>query len=431
MSNNGMPPPPQGGAAAFGKQLLLLALLCLGGVLAYKFLLAEGTGLLASPTAVDLKYRDADFKFDMDEESTLRILAEPNKYRREFDDLVYNFNVSMLFHVANRMALADSVRRRLEPEYKKHHEYLKNLYFNDFVALKDTTDSLYQTWYADNANSAVKLFEEVSGKYTCFFVTQILATLIKTSSGRLMAKGSKVATPCDIAINEALKPMVSRLSVRAAIYDFSASKGLLKEKVSREIAELATYQQQDRKGINKQLEYKILGFSVSETNVEVIAVSDIKMGFKLDEFFDIQADAKNQRVVVTLPEPKILSHEVYPKVDKIDVGWFSGIKGEDLNKMFDALRKEFRQQAMEDGIAEKSKQKAESLMQDLLGPVAKQMGKKWKIAVRYRNSGEAPDSAATASETTEKSTRPTVYEEKAKPVERKTPEKKKEFVPPF
>ncbi len=374
---------------AFGKSLLLFAMLCVAGVILYKVLWAGGEGLLASPKAVDLKYVDADFKFNLDEESTLRILTNPDKYKKEFDELVYNFNVSMLYHVANRMALPDSARRQLEPLYKRQHEYLKSLYYADFIALKDTTDSLYQTWYQDNANSAVRLFQEVAGKYTCFFVTQIIATALKTSSGRLMAKGKDVASPCDIAINEALRPMADRLAVRAAIYDFSASKGLLKEKISREIAELATYEQLDRKGVNRQQQYKILGFSISETDVEITAISNIKAGFKLDQYFDVRADAAKKLVIVTLPQPRIVSHEVYPQVDKIDVGWFAGIKGEDMNKMFESLRKEFRQQAIDDGILENAKKRAESLMTDFLGPVVKQMGKGWKIAVSYKTEGEA------------------------------------------
>ena len=372
----------------------MLGMLCVAGVILYKVLWAGGEGILARPTAVDLKYTDADFKFNLDEESTLRILSNPDKYHKEFDELIYNFNVSMLYHVANRMSLPDTVRRQLEPLYKKQHEYLKSMYYADFIALKDTTDQLYQTWYNDNANNAVRLFQEVAGKYTCFFVTQIIATALKTSSGRLMAKGKDVATPCDIAINEALKPMADRLAVRAAIYDFSASRGLLKEKISREIAELATYEQQDRKGINKQMQYKVLGFSLSETDVEVTAISIIKAGFKLDQYFDVKADPKRKLVIVTLPQPRITSHEVFPKVDKLDVGWFAGIKGDDMNKLFESLRKEFRQQALDDGILDKSKKKAESLMTDFLGPVVKTMGKGWKVAVAYQDNGEIIDEPA-------------------------------------
>ncbi len=220
------------GGSIFGKQLLLFALVCIGAIIVYKTFFGDGTfaNLLQDPKAVQLTYVPSDFQPNLDEEATLRILSNPEQYKKEFDDLVYNFNVSLLYHVANRMGLPDSLKRRLEPEYRKQHDYLKSMYYNDFVALKDTTAGLYETWYNDNSNQAVQIFNEVAGKYTCFFVTQIMATLIKADNGQLMAKGKNVDTPCGIALTEGLQPMVDRLQKRAAILDFSASRGLLKGK---------------------------------------------------------------------------------------------------------------------------------------------------------------------------------------------------------
>jgi len=140
---------PRGGGSGmiFGKQLLLLAMVCVAGVLVYKAFFSDGSfsGFFEKPKGVQLTYVPSDFQPNLNEEATLQILAEPEKYRKEFDDLVYNFNVSLLYHVANRMNLPDSLKRQLEPEYRKHHDYLRTLYFNDFVALKDTTAGLYET----------------------------------------------------------------------------------------------------------------------------------------------------------------------------------------------------------------------------------------------------------------------------------------------
>lgn len=342
--------------------------------------------MFQSPQAVQLTYIPSDFQPNLNEEATLQILAQPEKYRKEFDDLVYNFNVSLLYHVANRMDLADSLKRRLEPEYRKHHDYLKNLYFSDFVALKDTTAYLYENWYNDNANQAVQIFNEVAGKYTCFFVTQILATLLKATDGQLMAKGKNVDNPCGIAISEALRPMVERLQTRATIQDFSASRGMLKDKVRQGIAELATYELRSRLGLDKTLSYKILGFSVSETDIRVEAISVIKTGFKLDQAFDVTYSPKKGIVYVTLPQPTILSHEVYPRVDKLDVGFLSGISGEEMNRNFNELRRQFRQDALEnEHVLDKAKARADSVMQLMLGPVVKSMGRNYKLELRFRD----------------------------------------------
>ncbi len=381
----------EGSGAIFGKQILLLALVCIAGVIVYKTFFGDGalSNLIQDPKAVQLTYVPSDFQPNLNEESTLQIISQPEKYRDEFYDLVYNFNVSLLYHVANRMALPDSLKRRLEPEYRKHHDYLKTLYFNDFVALKDTTAVMYENWYNDNANQAVQIFNEVAGKYTCFFVTQIMATLLKANGGRLMAKGKSVDNPCGIALSEGLKPMVERLQTRAAIMDFSASRGLLKDKVRKGIAELATYELRSRLGLDKTLSYKIFGLSISETDIRVEAISVIKAGFKLDQRFDVTFSPKKGIVYVTLPPPTILSHEVYPRVDKLDVGFLAGISGEEMNKNFNELRRQFRQDALEnEHVLDKAKLRADSVMQLMLGPMVKSMGRKYKLQLRYQ---EAPE----------------------------------------
>ena len=98
------------------------------------------------------------------------------------------------------------------------------------------------------------------------------------------------------------------LPKRAAILDFSASRGMLKEKVRKGVAELATYELRSRMGMDKTLQYKFLGFAISSTDIEVEAISVIKSGFKLDQYFDVTFSPKKGEVYVTLPPPTILSH---------------------------------------------------------------------------------------------------------------------------
>ena len=379
---------PEGKGPIFGKQMLLMVLVCVGAIIVYKTFFGDGafSNLLQTPKQVDLTYVPSDFQPNLNEETTLRILSDPAQYKKEFDDLVYNFNVSLLYHVANRMALPDSLKRQLEPEYRKQHEYLKSMYYDDFVALKDTTAGMYEVWYNDNSNQAVQIFNEVAGKYTCFFVTQILATLIKADNGRLMVKGKNVDTPCGIALSEGLRPLVDRLQKRAAILDFSASRGLLKEKVRKGIAELATYELRSRMGMDKTLQYKFLGFAISETDIQVEAISIIKSGFKLDQYFDVTFSPKKGEVYVTLPPPTILSHEVYPRVNKLDVGYLAGISGEEMNANFNELRRQFRQDAIEnEHVLDKARGRADSVLQLIMGPMVKGMNRKYKLVVRYQN----------------------------------------------
>lgn len=375
---------PSNSGLNIGRLMVFVLILSLGAIVLYKYYGNKVTGFTSIPKEMQLNYIPADFKANIDPEDALAILQNPYRYRREFNQLVYDLNVSVLNHVGTRMGLNDSLMSQIQIEYDKHHPYLRNLYFHDFVALKDTTSNLYQTWYDNEASNSVEILNEIASKYTCFLVNQIMTTLIETKNGNIYAKGQKVDTPCGIALTEALKPMVQRMEDRAAIDDFSRSKGLLQEKVEKVIAELATMEVQDKKGLSKKLKTKVLGFNVSSTDLEVTAISIMKIGFKLNDYFDVQLNSKRGLVTITLPEPKILSHEVYPKLDKMDIGWLREVQSTDLNKAFNVLRAEFRRDAIDSDIMEKAKKQAIELMNTMFVPLISNMNSRYQLRVKFQ-----------------------------------------------
>ena len=365
-----------GKKSSIASKMFMLLIISTLGILGYKYVQNNGGlksftksgGLTTIPEEQKINYVPSDFDFEFEDENALAILANPHRYHREFDNLIRNFNLALLGHVANRMALPDSLKNRLPAEYDQHHSYLKQLYFNDFTNIRDTSGSIYETWYNNEGKSAVEAMQEVTGKYTCFMVNHVVTTLLKNTDGRFEVTGREINTPCGIAMAEGLKPLISRLQDRAAINDFSRSRGLMKEKVEKVIAELATLEIRDKKGISKQLQTKIWGFNVSSTDVEISAISILKIGFRLDEYFDIKLDRRKRKVRLTLPEPTILSHEVHPKVDKVDVGWLRELDTADFNENFNILRREFRREAYENNSMEKAKGQATELMELIMTP---------------------------------------------------------------
>lgn len=386
-------PPPQKDGFNMGRFVIFIIACGLLGLIIYNHYFGAGGEIGGSakvPKEVQVKYVPADFKSDINVEDALPILSNPYRYSREFEKLIYGFNRSMLDHVANRMNLSDSLKVRVRSEYDKHHPYVFKLMFDDFASLKDTTSNLYNTWYGSELTTSVDLLNEVAGKYTCFLVTQIFGTLLKTNEGKIYIKGKNVDTPCGVAMSEGLKPMIERLKARAAIDDFNQSKGLINERIERTIAELGTMEVRDRKGIGTSKQTKVLGFDVSTTEMEMSAISILKVGFKLDQYFDIKLNGGNGTVTVTLPEPTILSHEVFPKIDHLDVGWLQGLESADFNKNMDLLRREFRQDAIESDIMNKAKERAAELMETIMGPVVQGMSKSYKLKVRFKNTGRTP-----------------------------------------
>ena len=269
--------------------------------------------------------------------------------------------------------------------------YIRQMYFNDFIGLTDTSSQIYQTWYENQGATAVDLLNEVASKYTCFFITSIMATVLKTQDGKLSVKGNRVETPCGIALTEGLRPMVRRLQDAAAVNDFSRAKGLMKEKVEKAISELAVMEVRDKKGIKVNNATKVWGYDVSSTNVDITAISVIKVGYNLSQYLDISVDDRNRTVVVTLPQPQILSHEVFPKIENLDVGWMRELTTQDFNENINKLRQAFRDEALNSDIFNKARQRAGGVMDMMLSPVVRNISKNYKIAVRFKSSQEVLD----------------------------------------
>jgi hypothetical protein len=377
-----------------GQIILLVLILGLFILVGIKYFPSSTGGPITNiPKEIQLNYIPSDYNFDVDEGDALAILTNPKRYRREFNQLVYDLNMSILNHVATRMGLSAAVRAKLPKEYDKHHSYLRNLYYDDFLMIKDTTSTIYQTWYDNKFRGSTDVLYEVAAKYTCYLVNNVIGNLVPLRDGAFYGKGKKVDTPCGIAMTEALAPFMKKLEDRANIEDFGLARGLLQQRVEKVIAELATLEIRDKKGLTKQLKTKLLGVNVSTTDIEISAISIMKIGFRLDEYFDIKLNSAARLVTVTLPPPVILSHEVYPKLDKLDIGWLREIKESDLNRAFNSLREEFRREAVEGDAFDKAKEHAKEVLLTMMGPMISSLSGRYKLKVRFQEEGEKPEFA--------------------------------------
>ena len=364
--------------------IIILAILGIMAVLAYRYYRGAPGSFLAKPAEYQLQYRPADFRVDIDPERALNILQNPKRYRKEFDQLVYDINVDILNHVSYRMGLNDSLRREAVEEYDYQHPSFADLYYQDFMRMRDTTAAVYEAWYEEGGGKLTEIFEEVASNYTCFMVNKVLAAVVRMRNGNIIAGGREIDNPCKIATGEALRPMMARMAERAAIDDFSRSKGLFQEKVETLIGELATIEVKDKKGIKKTLNTSVAGFNVSETDVEITAISILKAGFRLNDFFSLELDETRNTVRITLPEPTILSHEVLPKIETLDIGWLRELEGVNINESVNSLREAFRAEALESNVLERAKGQAENLMEIMFLPLVRRLGPEYRIEVEYR-----------------------------------------------
>ena len=374
----------EGGEVSIVKKIFLFGLLSAAGFLLYKTFWSEGAAQSSIPRAMQVTYMPSDFKMNLDDARTIEILSNPQRYKTEFDQLIMDFNANLVLHVCNRMGLNGTLKSAAIAEYRKMHPYIRQMYFNDFIGLKDTTSQIYQQWYETEATSSVDLLNEVASKYTCFFITNIITTILRTQDGKLSVKGNKVETPCGIALTEGLRPMVARLKQTAAVNDFSRARGMMRERVERSIVELAVMEVKDKKGIRIQNSSKLLGYNVSTSEIELVAVSIMKVGFNLQQSFDVSVDSRTKSIIVTLPQPQILSHEVFPKVENMDIGFMRDLSPQDFNDNVNKLRQAFREDAQQSDIFEKAKVRANDVMQMMLQPVVRNIDKGYKLSVRFK-----------------------------------------------
>lgn len=384
------PPPSPNKGMTLTQGIIVLLILAIGALLVYRYYQAKPGSFLAAPAEYQLQYMPADFKLNLDTETALAVLQNPKRYRREFDQMVFDINKDILEHVSNRLGLNDSLKAEVLREYAREHPSVADLYYADFIRMRDTSAAIYETWYEEGGRKVTEVFEEVAAKYTCFLVNKIMAAVIRTRNGNILAKGADVTTPCGIAMGEALTPLIKRMQERAAIDDFSKSRGIFQEKVERVISELATIEVRDKKGISKSMQTNIWGINVSNTEVEITAISILKVGFRLQDNFDLQLDSRNKIVTVTLPEPTILSHEVLPKIDKLDIGWLRELENKSINEGINSLRETFRAEAIESNVMERAKGQANEIMNTMFTPLVQTIGSDYRIKVNFRNRVEAP-----------------------------------------
>lgn len=335
------------------------------------------------PKEMQLHYLPADFDPEINEDEALIILKNPYRYANEFEELILKFNSSLILHIAARMGLSEMQKQEALVEYGKHHSYLKDLYFDDFVSLQENAQEQKDQWYANESGQAINSLNEVASKYTCFLSSHVITTVLKTQGGKLLVKGKKVDTPCGLALNEGLKPMIKRMKDKAAIEDFSRSRSMVMDKTEEYIAELATVKITEKKGINEQLYTKLFGLNISSTEIEITALSVMKIGFDLNAGFEMNIDERQKAIIVKVPEPSILSHEVSPRIDKLDIGFIEGLDRESINKNINKLRKAFLESSYTEDVRIRAKEKLSNTLNNLILPSLNQLPKDYKIIIDF------------------------------------------------
>ena len=150
------------------------------------------------------------------------------------------------------------------------------------------------------------------------------------------------------------------------------------EQQINEISELATLHHHYRKNANYQDAKKLLEYmpdwriNKSIKEFMLIYQGDVKLGYDLKDV-KVNIDPVTKTILITLPEPKILSHSI--DFESIQVlwekkGWFNDIRFEDFKQFFIAEQKKYEEEN-NDELKRRAREHAKNIIQLYLGSVIK------------------------------------------------------------
>ena len=68
------------------------------------------------------------------------------------------------------------------------------------------------------------------------------------------------------------------------------------------------------------------------------------------------------------------------------MGFLAGITGDEMNQNFNELRRQFRQDAIDnEKVLDKAKLRADSVMQLMFGPMIRSMNRNYKLELRFKD----------------------------------------------
>jgi hypothetical protein len=171
------------------------------------------------------------------------------------------------------------------------------------------------------------------------------------------------------------------------IQDFTVSKVSIKQHIRKMIVEMGTVKDNFRTVFDEEYTLKLIFGLKSQANLKLQVKSIVKAGFKLDKFFKLEFDHGTKEIVLTLPEPEILSNEIDARVKNMEDGWFVKIDKEKLNWVNQKARQWSYDKAIESGILKNAKRNAELILKTIFQPIVLATDQDYKISIRFKTSG--------------------------------------------
>lgn len=341
---------------------LLLIGFILGILFEGKFNLFEFFG--PKRVQVELKYQPKDLDYNLDANKALIVIMNPTENKEILWMLIQEMQLKLLHHFGNTHSLSIEEHQALDAVYEEKKVMLINNFITKLIQLIDEKDAEKKDWYRIRGQNAVEAFEEVMGLQACNLLQEILPEVLGTTTFEVIKRGAK--DPCQTILTTGVTPMVKRLAQSARVFDLRERQDALNEQIASAVTKLSTTEIKEKKGLKREIVKKLIGIKYSTAYYEMYGISIIGIGFNIKDNIQISFSDKENKIIIFLPEPEILYHEVFPMFKEFSSGIFANPDDKILNSDMNLLREEFRKDLKPEHF-EKAKKEAEEFLKLLIG----------------------------------------------------------------
>ncbi len=291
---------------------------------------------------------------------------------------------AMLEELVRIYGLSDGEKAVAFEEYESLRDDVVTSYFDDLRSLDRARQELPSETFIDfKSYEAASDFATVLGDHSCLAFSTLMAFSSVKTEAKYLLKGL-----CKVVAYDLLLPFSNELRDRALVVDLEATRLDLREHLRTSIAELAVAEDRLSTTFDRTFVRTILPGtwfeSESSATLTIAANGAIKAGFDLQDYFELTLDHDAKVLIVTLPQPSVLSRDVsFEVLNDVD-GFFVKITPEKRTAALGQIRRDLERMALERGLLGQARSRAENLVQVLYSPITYLPGSSYGVEVRFQ-----------------------------------------------
>jgi hypothetical protein len=305
----------------------------------------------------------------------------------KFSKVLNSINEGLLEYMSENFALSKNEQSLILKKFHKHSKTINRTAYDELTRLNNSiVVPKNETIYSRKTIDGVNNFDKILAKTACNTVGFFTKHLTENPYSEFFIKaGAKEV--CPYLLSYAIKPYILELKKRAIIEDYSISEIKIKEQISSQIAQLATAEVKTTTSGLHKIEKKVFWNTFTSTaSVQYNSVATTKIGFDLMKKFGLEINNYDEEITITLPSPKVLSHEVDTKFRNLDNGLLVEINATEINRVNSSVRQTLLNDAWNNtnGYYD-AMDNAEDLLKIMFSPISTSMPYPYSVILNFDN----------------------------------------------